>query len=381
LAWLSMTLRTYVRVRMLRSFGLDDWLAVAALALFTTYGGFVFKSIKDGVGQHVYDLSPNRVLLVTKDFYLLEIFFFATAGTIKLSVSALLLRIAVKRVQRYIIYSQILVTVLFTVAALILSIFACRPVQYFWMQYDPLGQSRGTCVIDAPGIAILLYVYVGHAVIADFTFAILPWYFIRGSSLTPRDKISIMAVLGMGMLAGISAVVRAPYVHDIEMSTDITFACADLTIWGSLEPGLGLIAASISTLRPLFRNFLAKSRLFGSSIPHKQSGWNSSRRGYVRDTTTNTHELRDLSGRDKGGDICVVRSTKSAEESDLSHSANSRNIPNGSTRGLVVRQGSFGGSGDDVASEEGPAVEWENGIMKTTEFSVQREGTDIESVI
>jgi hypothetical protein len=31
LAWISMILRGYVRLRMLRSFGLDDWLAVAAL--------------------------------------------------------------------------------------------------------------------------------------------------------------------------------------------------------------------------------------------------------------------------------------------------------------------------------------------------------------
>jgi len=92
--------------------------------------------------------------------------------------------------------------------------------------------------------------------------------------------------------------------------------------------------------------------------------------------------LRNLSGKDKGGDTFAIRSNKSIEDSDLSESPNNRAIRNGSTRGLVVRDGSYGGSGDDVASEEGgPAAEWETGIVKTTEFSVRTEGVDMESVI
>ncbi|KAF2492734.1 hypothetical protein BU16DRAFT_421628, partial [Lophium mytilinum] len=252
LAWLSMMLRTYVRVRMLRSFGLDDWLAVAALVLFTIYTSFVFESIKHGVTKHVSDLSPSQVEQVIKDFYINDIFFFSTTALVKLSVSALLLRIAVKRYQRYIIYSQVVVTVLFTVVTTVLMMFSCRPIEYFWTRYNPLHTTNGTCIVDGTGVTIILYVYVGHAVIADFTFAILPWYIIRGSSLTPRDKVSIIAVLGMGMLAGIAAAVRTPYVHHIETSGDITYAVADVSIWGTIEPGLGLFAASVGTLRPLF---------------------------------------------------------------------------------------------------------------------------------
>ncbi|KAF2807253.1 uncharacterized protein BDZ99DRAFT_447576 [Mytilinidion resinicola] len=380
LAWLTMMLRTYVRVRMLRSFGLDDWLAAVALVLFTVYSTFVFESIKHGVTRHVSDLKPSQVEQVIKDFYVNSIFFFSTTAMIKLSVSALLLRIAVKRYQRYIIYSQVVVTVLFTVVTTVLMVFSCRPIEYFWTRYNPLHTSKGTCVVEASGVTIILYVYVGHAVIADFTFAILPWYIIRGSSLTPRDKVSIIAVLGMGMLAGIAAAVRTPYVHRINTGADITFTVADVSIWGTIEPGLGLVAASTSTLRPIFRDFLANSRFFGSVTPPGQSGWQSSRRGYVHETA-NTHVLKVLSVRDKSGDV-VVSSTKSAEDSGFSQSTNNRSIRNGSTRGLVVHEDSCGGSGDDVASEEeGPGAEWETGILKTTEFSVHREGTDVESAI
>jgi hypothetical protein len=119
---------------------------------------------------------------------------------IKLSVSALLLRIAVKKSQNYIIFSQVVITVIFTVIATFTAIFACKPIEYFWLQYDPLSKGEGHCVMDPTGLAITLYVYVGVAVMTDSTLAILPWYIIRGSSLTIRDKISIMAVLGMGML-------------------------------------------------------------------------------------------------------------------------------------------------------------------------------------
>jgi len=200
LAWISMTLRGYVRLRMLRSFGLDDWLAVAALVLFTVYGGLVLLSVQQGVGQHIADLPRNRVTAITRNFYIQETLFFPTTAMIKLSVSALLLRIAVKKSQRYIIFSHVVITILFTMVATLLSIFACQPTQYFWLQYDPHSQHKGHCAVDPSGLAITLYVYVGVAVMTDFTFAILPWYIIRGSSLTIRDKISIMGVLGMGML-------------------------------------------------------------------------------------------------------------------------------------------------------------------------------------
>jgi len=46
---------------------------------------------------------------------------------------------------------------------------------------------------------------------------------------------------------------------------DFLWANTDVSIWSTVEPGIGIIASSMATMRPLFVAFFSRSKLFGST--------------------------------------------------------------------------------------------------------------------
>lgn len=61
--------------------------------------------------------------------------------------------------------------------------------------------------------------------------------------------------------ASTATIVRIPYVRKLTLSGDFMYEFTDLVIWSAAENGLGLIAASIATLRPLVRAFFGGTRV------------------------------------------------------------------------------------------------------------------------
>lgn len=63
LSTITVAMRTYCRVFLVKNFGLDDWFAVIAWALFMLYSSFVILGIHHGTGQHAWTI-PEEVLPV-----------------------------------------------------------------------------------------------------------------------------------------------------------------------------------------------------------------------------------------------------------------------------------------------------------------------------
>ncbi|PQE20794.1 integral membrane protein [Rutstroemia sp. NJR-2017a BBW] len=80
--------------------------------------------------------------------------------------------------------------------------------------------------------------------------------------------------------AGIATMIRIPFIKKLPITDNFLYATTDVAIlcqWSTIEPGLGIIAFSIITLRPLLRSFFpntfdsisAADRLsFGEDQPH-----------------------------------------------------------------------------------------------------------------
>lgn len=68
------------------------------------------------------------------------------------------------------------------------------------------------------------------------------------------------------MLSGsIASVVRMIYLDSIIVPTGSFFKnISKLTIWSTIEPGVGITVASVATLRRLFQRIFKMSKLFGS---------------------------------------------------------------------------------------------------------------------
>ena len=46
---------------------------------------------------------------------------------------------------------------------------------------------------------------------------------------------------------------------------DFLWDNTDVSIWSTVEPGIGIVASSMATMRPLFVAFFSRSKLFGST--------------------------------------------------------------------------------------------------------------------
>jgi hypothetical protein len=63
---------------------------------------------------------------------------------------------------------------------------------------------------------------------------------------------------------------------------DFLWANTDVSIWSTVEPGIGIIASSMATMRPLFIAFFSRSKLFGSTTRGNTYPRNTSQLGYFR---------------------------------------------------------------------------------------------------
>jgi hypothetical protein len=60
LSWITVSLRCYVRVRVLQSFGCDDWTMIVTQVLYCTYLILQIIGLRYGSARHVKDVSPSH---------------------------------------------------------------------------------------------------------------------------------------------------------------------------------------------------------------------------------------------------------------------------------------------------------------------------------
>lgn len=69
---------------------------------------------------------------------------------------------------------------------------------------------RGTCL---PGNGFIIISYFGSVVqvITDWVCAIMPFFVVKNLQMTRRRKVSLLAVLMLGILASVISLVRMPF--------------------------------------------------------------------------------------------------------------------------------------------------------------------------
>ena len=65
-------------------------------------------------------------------------------------------------------------------------------------------------------------------------------------------------MLTLSHSASTATIIRLPYVYELTHTEDFLYASIHVALWSSVEPGLGLVALSLATLRPLFRSCLIR---------------------------------------------------------------------------------------------------------------------------
>jgi hypothetical protein len=218
---------------------------------------------------------------------------------LKLSIAIFLLRIAVDRIHRIIIYVTTITIELTSFAYFFIFILQCIPSEFFWTQY--IG-GKGKCV--NPKVTVdASYVYSAVTCACDWTLGLMPIFLVWNLQMNSRTKISVGIILAVGAMyvsvpklsvssininsASTATIIRLPYLYELSEVNDFLYATVDVAIWSTCETGIGITVCSLATLRPLFKSFFNRSKLFGSSSRKNTSaGFPDPEGGYVKQKDT-----------------------------------------------------------------------------------------------
>ena len=135
--------------------------------------------------------------------------------------------------------------------------------------------------------------------VTDWMFAIIPIFVVRGTQMSRQARISVIAILCLGVVGSVCSIVRIFYVDVLQATFGVTLLkqAPSFAILSATELGIGIISICCATLRPLFQ------RYFGLS----QSGY-SSQRGHGHPSATGataTRRTMDRRSRTLGTEIGI----------------------------------------------------------------------------
>ncbi|PWY76723.1 integral membrane family protein [Aspergillus eucalypticola CBS 122712] len=248
-ALLTVLARMYVRVFFIRNVGPDDYVMVLTMAL--SLGGFavIIPEVIYGAGRHTVYVENTASIATHLNFATQGIYMWAI-GLVKISIGLFLLRFAPRRGYKIFIWVVMVVMLLYTIICFLTLMFECKDIRSIWDE-----NVKSQC-FTSPQLLKLSYTNTGLNVLTDIIFAILPAIMLRHLQVNRRVKASLVCILGLGIFACAAAIVKLSVLPNYGRTGDLLWDYSTLTIWVVVESNMGIIAGSLPTLKPLFKQFL-----------------------------------------------------------------------------------------------------------------------------
>lgn len=189
---------------------------------------------------------------------------------LKISLGIFYLRLVVSRWHKVTVYVTVGIATIFGSYYFFAILFSCGLPSHF-LTNALQGKCTGTV---HSRYAINMAAGVINA-LSDFVLAILPIALINKACIPLPAKISASLILLLGCIGSASSVVRLSYVHGLSYNIKFFEVGVNITIWSIIELGLCITAASLATLRPLFRCCLEGTRRSAITPGHSVSDLHS----------------------------------------------------------------------------------------------------------
>ncbi|KAK4125525.1 hypothetical protein N657DRAFT_568158 [Parathielavia appendiculata] len=253
-ATLFLTLRVYCRILKRRSLWWDDYILIAAWVCSLIECSLLTHMTTLGYGLHIWDFDWNNFQAIMVPTLASGTFSITAAVWSKTSFGITLLHITdgwYKKVTWFCIISM--------------NVFMFLSALFPWVDCTPISSAwdmsvKGTCW----DIKVTVYYDIfssGYSALMDIVLAILPWKFLWGLQMKPKEKIGVIAAMSLGMFAGATAIVKTTQLPDM-LSADFADG-VPLWIWGNAETCASIVASSIPMLRVLVKE-AASSRGYKS---------------------------------------------------------------------------------------------------------------------
>ncbi|THV46038.1 hypothetical protein BGAL_0424g00050 [Botrytis galanthina] len=244
------------------SLGLDELFIIIAAILSIVYTAVIIVEVNSNFyGQHVHKSDPEHLEAYLKGLYALALLYPIALSTSKLSLLALYWRVFAVTGGKVPILFASAINGAWGVAALVVGIFSCRPIEAFW-----------NTTITAKCIDYPVFFTCNEAFTIAFDIVVLsiPVWFIAQIKRSIAERITISGTFLLGLMVTVVSAIRLwrLVVAQRLPGFDPTFNEVDAGLWAIIELNLWILVASIPTFRPLlgqmWRDYSEKTNRSGS---------------------------------------------------------------------------------------------------------------------
>jgi len=312
LAIAAVPLRFYARHVKTQRLLLDDWLILPALlfTIGTAVCMYVGTALGD-LGRHT-KVGPEGPIFTERTTVFLKASFASlltqtlTFGFTKLSVLMFYKRIFQGPTFNRVIWTVIVIIILWTIAFFLVNLLECLPIPLNWVGN---GDLAGHCINETS-------MYIGQAysdVFTDILILSLPLPMIWKLHMATRRKVAISGIFLLGTLVVIAGIIKVVVFNHVAKefdgnNPDLTYILTPTFYWPMIESSLGVLGACLPTLRPIFQGWSPESvinsvRSMISLESYRSSRTRNQSTGYIRSTdgddTASTAAITNITGKNK----------------------------------------------------------------------------------
>jgi len=141
----------------------------------------------------------------------------------------------------FLIFSNTVLTVMW--------IMQCQPLHAAW-------DGEGTCMSRQEKEAMIMTQAI-ISIVSDFVFATFPIVILWRLQIDMKTKIGLWVLMCLGFITGACCIVRT-VLNGQSMAEDYSYGGIVNWVWRTFEVQVGIIAACIPTLRPLYSKIMGK---------------------------------------------------------------------------------------------------------------------------
>ncbi|KAI4725558.1 hypothetical protein E4T49_06661 [Aureobasidium sp. EXF-10728] len=246
LTGIALSLRVYVRGFLIKSFGWDDRLLCFAFFLYT---GNCITLILMGATQAVDGIETVSASRKLAKLSISGITIWnGTEIFIKLSAALFFLRLVQEVWQKRTILISITIYVLVMTMVILITIFQCGVPSNIFIHRNCLDWDT----VMGP----ISYFSGALTALTDWIFVLTTVSLVLKTKMPRPAKISVVLLLSLAAMGSIVSIARIPFIRGGRYQLNTTSKLPRVVILAAIEAGIGIIALSLATLRPLVKTWM-----------------------------------------------------------------------------------------------------------------------------
>ncbi|CAI7621274.1 unnamed protein product [Penicillium glandicola] len=256
LSTLSVVLRILARKITGSRLFLDDYLIMMALFFKYACSSGVVVLLFNGMGSHITMIPAKNLAVYFKLGFANAFIYTGCIACIKFSILALYKRLFAVRHMTIAVNVMVAFVTLWVVGVYVAGALLCIPVNKFWDQ-----GVEGACLDPAK----FYYGMQIPNILSDLILLIMPMRVVWTLPIPKTQKMLLSGVFLVGGLTLIFDIFRLnAMIRLVDLGPDITYNQVPVIVWTCVEAAVGITAACLPNLRPLFkvghRNFWSQIR-------------------------------------------------------------------------------------------------------------------------